>query len=122
MLEDVKPPKMATIKEVAEITGLARHYVRQLALQNKVSHVRAGKKILINVEKRIDELIKIINQNYQGQVHLQLKKQIQQVNLQQLKINRFQFSKIMKIILIERNLNFQAITNFPKNILRNYQN
>jgi len=56
MLEDVKPPKMATVNEVAEITGLARYYVRQLALQNKVSHVRAGKKILINVEKLIEFL------------------------------------------------------------------
>lgn len=47
---------MATVIESAEITGLAKHYVRQLALQNKVSHVRAGKKILINVEKLIEFL------------------------------------------------------------------
>lgn len=56
MLEIVKPPRMATVIEAAEITGLAKHYVRQLALQNKVSHVRAGKKILINVEKLIEFL------------------------------------------------------------------
>ena len=56
MLENLKTPKMATVNEVAEITGLARHYVRQLALQNKVSHVRAGKKILIHVEKLIEFL------------------------------------------------------------------
>lgn len=56
MLEIAKPPRMATVIEAAEITGLAKHYVRQLALQNKVSHVRAGKKILINVEKLIEFL------------------------------------------------------------------
>lgn len=56
MLEIVKSPRMATVIEAAEITGLAKHYVRQLALQNKVSHVRAGKKILINVEKLIEFL------------------------------------------------------------------
>ena len=42
--------------EAAEITGLAKHYVRQLALQGKVRHVRAGKKILINIEKLIEFL------------------------------------------------------------------
>lgn len=55
-MENIKVPRMATIIEAAEITGLAKHYVRQLALQNKVSHVRAGKKILINVEKLIEFL------------------------------------------------------------------
>ena len=36
MLENVKSPRMATVNEVAELTGLAKHYVRQLALQNKI--------------------------------------------------------------------------------------
>ena len=56
MLENVKSPRMATVNEVAEITGLAKHYVRQLALQNKIVCFRAGKKILINVEKFIEFL------------------------------------------------------------------
>ena len=50
------PPRMATVNEVAELTGLAKHYVRQLALQNKIIYFRAGKKILINVEKFIEFL------------------------------------------------------------------
>lgn len=56
MIENVNPPRMATVIEAAKLTGLAKHYVRQLALQGKVRHVRAGKKILINVEKLIDFL------------------------------------------------------------------
>ena len=55
-MENTKVPRMATVIEAAEITGLAKHYVRQLALQEKVSHVRAGKKILINIEKLIEFL------------------------------------------------------------------
>ena len=47
---------MATVNEASEITGLAKHYVRQLALQGKIRHVRAGKKILINVDKLIEFL------------------------------------------------------------------
>lgn len=49
-------PQMATINEAAKITGLAKYYIRQLALQNKIKNVRAGKKILINVDKLIEFL------------------------------------------------------------------
>lgn len=57
MKENVlKIPTMLTINEVAEKTGLAKFYIRRLALQNKVKNVRAGKKILINFEKLIEFL------------------------------------------------------------------
>jgi len=56
MLQPLNVPRMTTINEAAVITGLAKHYVRQLALQGKIKHVRAGKKILINVEKLIEYL------------------------------------------------------------------
>ena len=56
MLNNLNAPKMATINEAATLTGLAKYYVRQLALQNKIKHVRAGKKILINVDKLIEFL------------------------------------------------------------------
>jgi excisionase family DNA binding protein len=56
MLNTINPPQMATINETAEITGLARHYIRQLALQGKIKHVRAGKKILINIPKLVEYL------------------------------------------------------------------
>jgi len=49
-------PKMATIIETAEITGLAKYHIRQLTLQGKIKHIRAGKKILINIEKLIEYL------------------------------------------------------------------
>ena len=52
-------PQMKTINETAKITGLARYHIRQLALQNQIKHVRAGKKILINVDK----LIEFLNEN-----------------------------------------------------------
>ncbi|GBF22918.1 hypothetical protein tpqmel_0322 [Candidatus Gastranaerophilus sp. (ex Termes propinquus)] len=56
MINDLTPPKMTTINEAAKITNLARHYIRQLALQGKIKHVRAGKKIFINVGKLIEFL------------------------------------------------------------------
>jgi len=56
MFKTLNTPKMATINEAAEITGLAKFHIWQLALQNKIIHLRAGKKILINMEKLIEYL------------------------------------------------------------------
>lgn len=56
MLNEIKIPKMATITEAAELTGLAKHYIRQLCLQNKIKYLKAGKKFLINVDKLIEFL------------------------------------------------------------------
>jgi len=44
-------PTMLTIVETAKRTGLAQHYIRQCCLQNKIVHVRCGKRILINFNK-----------------------------------------------------------------------
>ena len=66
-LSDFKLPKMATIKETvmflnesAEKAGvknaLTENAVRQLALSNQIVHVRAGKKILINIDKLVEFL------------------------------------------------------------------
>lgn len=49
-------PTMLTIKETAERTGLAQHYIRQLCLQKKIICHKAGTKYLINYEKFIDYL------------------------------------------------------------------
>ena len=49
-------PRMRTIKQTAEETGLAYNYIRNLCLQNKIVYVRAGNKYLINVDKLIDYL------------------------------------------------------------------
>jgi len=47
---------MMTIKEAAEKTGLAAHFIRQLVLQNKIVYVSAGRKYLLNYEKLLDYL------------------------------------------------------------------
>ena len=49
-------PKMKTIREMAELTGLSYAYLRSLCLQNKIIHIRTGKKYLINYDKFIDYL------------------------------------------------------------------
>lgn len=49
-------PRMATIKEAAAITGLAKYHVRQMAINNQITCIKAGKKYLINMEKLIGYL------------------------------------------------------------------
>lgn len=51
-----KIPTMLTIKETAEKTGVAIHFIRSLAIRNEIVHVRCGKKYLINFEKFIEYL------------------------------------------------------------------
>lgn len=64
---DTNIPRMATIKETVEFLNksakktnvkncLTSHRIRQLALSNQIEHVRAGKKILINIDKLIEFL------------------------------------------------------------------
>lgn len=53
---EFKIPTMLTIKETAEKTGLAEHFIRGLAIGNQIVHVRCGKKYLINLEKLIEYL------------------------------------------------------------------
>lgn len=57
--EHMKIPRMLTINECAKEfagTGLTGFRIRQLALNNEIVYLRAGKKILINVERLIDYL------------------------------------------------------------------
>jgi len=49
-------PTMLTIRETAERSGLAVHYIRQLCLQEKIVFRKAGNKYLINYEKFIEYL------------------------------------------------------------------
>ncbi len=49
-------PTMVTISEAAAQTGLSYNYLRNLCLQNKIIHVRAGRKRLINLGKLIEFL------------------------------------------------------------------
>lgn len=56
MLNNLNAPRMATINEAAKIVGLAKYRIRQLALKNQIKNVRAGKKILVNIEKLVEYL------------------------------------------------------------------
>ena len=49
-------PTMLTINQTADRIGLAKHFIRQLCLENKICHVKAGSKYLVNFEKLIDFL------------------------------------------------------------------
>lgn len=44
-------PKMATIKETAEIFRLPEYFIRQLVKSGKVIAINSGRKIFVNVEK-----------------------------------------------------------------------
>lgn len=49
-------PRMRTIKEIVTETGLAYCHVRNLCLENKVVHIKAGNNYLINLDKFIEYL------------------------------------------------------------------
>lgn len=43
-------PRMRTIKQTALETGLHEYFVRQLVKQDKIKYVKAGRKVLINLD------------------------------------------------------------------------
>lgn len=47
---------MLGIKDISSITGISEHQVRQLCKTNKIIHIRAGTKYLINYERFLDYL------------------------------------------------------------------
>ncbi len=49
-------PRLATLKETAELTGLSYGFLRQKALSGEIVAVRAGRKFLINIDRLIDYL------------------------------------------------------------------
>lgn len=51
-----KVPRMRTIKQTAQETGLHEYFVRQLVKQDKIKYIRAGRKVLINLDLFIDYL------------------------------------------------------------------
>ena len=50
------PPTMLTINQTADRSGLARHYIRQLCVQNKIVYIKAGNKYLINFDRFVEFL------------------------------------------------------------------
>ena len=51
-----KPPRMLTLKEASEETGLAYSLLRKMCKAGKIPHVRAGSKTLINARKMTEYL------------------------------------------------------------------
>lgn len=53
---ELKIPTMVTLAEASKQTGLSYNYLRKLCLMGQITHIRAGKKYLINLEKLVDYL------------------------------------------------------------------
>lgn len=49
-------PLMWTIKEASQNTGLSYDFIRKLCLQNRIVHVKAGRKYFVNSEKLVEYL------------------------------------------------------------------
>lgn len=49
-------PTMVSLKEASRQTGLSYDYLRKMCITGQVVHVRAGHKILVNLEKLIEFL------------------------------------------------------------------
>lgn len=49
-------PTMATIKQASKETGLSYDYLRKMCITGQIVHIRAGNKIMINMEKLIEFL------------------------------------------------------------------
>lgn len=50
-------PRMGTIKEAADASGLAVYRVRRLVSSGKIRYIRAGRRILVN----LDSLARYLN-------------------------------------------------------------
>ena len=57
MGEAVLFPRMGTIKEAADASGLAVYRVRQLVASGRIRYVKAGRRILVN----LDSLARYLN-------------------------------------------------------------
>lgn len=51
-----KLPIMKSLKEMVELTGFSYMHLRSLCMENKIVHIRAGKKYLINYDRFVDYL------------------------------------------------------------------
>lgn len=49
-------PRMTTIRETAEATGMSEYAVRKMVKQNQIVFVKTGTKHLVNFDKFIDFL------------------------------------------------------------------
>lgn len=49
-------PTMLTLKEASTQTGLSYDFLRKLCITGQIVHIRAGCKILVNMDKLIEYL------------------------------------------------------------------
>ena len=55
-MEDLKVPRMETIKTTAALFNLPVHFVRQKVTSGEIVAVRAGRRFLVNVDKLAEYL------------------------------------------------------------------
>lgn len=60
--KDYKIPMMFTLVEASRATNLSEHCIRKWYIEGKIVGVRAGKKILVNMERLIEYLNTTTNQ------------------------------------------------------------
>ena len=51
MTDNIRIPRMRSIKETAELFDLPLHFVRQKVSSGEVVAVRAGRRFLVNIDK-----------------------------------------------------------------------
>ena len=51
MTDNIRIPRMRTIKETAELFGLPVHFVREKVSNGEIVAVRAGRRFLVNIDK-----------------------------------------------------------------------
>lgn len=49
-------PKMMTVKQVSEQTGISEFHIRRLIKANRIKYIRAGAKYLVNFDKFVEYL------------------------------------------------------------------
>ena len=53
---DKNVPKMVTVKELVELTGISEYNIRRLCKQNIITFIKSGRKVLINYDRFLDYL------------------------------------------------------------------
>lgn len=51
---DENSPRMMTVKELAEATGISQYAIRKLCGNNEIHYIKSGVKILINYERFLE--------------------------------------------------------------------
>ena len=52
--QDEHAPRMVTIKELSELTGLSQYCIRGLCKQGKIKYLKSGTKTLINYQRFLE--------------------------------------------------------------------